>query len=121
MISALNLRIIRKKLFRKLVARESLKAACGRLFYLAYFFILRLPSGALPAVRASPRDSLFLRCRLAQQPALGLRTLPDGEHRLVLELKTRKHVREGSFSRGPDFATLTPLPIMAYAQFMVFG
>ena len=92
-----------KKLFRKLIAHETLNSECGRLFYLAYVFILRLPSEALPAVRAAPTDTLLTRERLPYQSALGLRTLKNGEQRLVLKLRTRKHVRGGAVLMRPCF------------------
>ena len=40
-----------KRLFRKILTRETLNSEFGRLFYLDYIFILRLPFGALPATR----------------------------------------------------------------------
>ena len=42
---------------RRLIDRESLSADTGRLFYIAYIFILRLPPDALPAFRAPPLDT----------------------------------------------------------------
>ena len=98
-----------KNLFRKLIAHESLHSEAGRLFYLAYVFILRLPSEALPAVRASPHDTLMNRSRLPHQSALGLRSLPNGEQRLVLKLRTRKHVRGGAVLMRPCFCDTNTL------------
>ena len=92
-----------KQLFRSLIAHETLQSESGRLFYLAYVFILRLPSEALPAVRAPPNALLLNRSRLPFQSALGLRELPNGEQRLVLKLKTRKHVRGGAVLMRPCF------------------
>ena len=92
-----------KTLFRKLIAHESIRSECGRLFYLAYVFILRLPSEALPAVRAGPHEPLLARAKLSRQSALGLRTFPGGGQRLVLKIRTRKHMRGGAVLRRPCF------------------
>ena len=92
-----------RTLFRKLIARESIRSECGRLFYLAYVFIPRLPSEALPAVRAGPHEPLLPREKIAHQSALGLRTFPDGPQRLVHKLKTRRRLRGGAILHRPCF------------------
>ena len=92
-----------KTLFRAIIARESLSSEWGRLFYLAYVFILRLPSEALVAVRAGPTDQLMKASKLAHQSALGLREFPDGNQFLVLKLRTRKHTRGGAILFRPCF------------------
>ena len=96
---------IGKRLFRKIVAHETLSSEFGRLCYMAYVFILRLPSEALPAVRAAPQDSLLLRSPLpAQLKALiGTRFLPDDSERLVLKLRPRKATRGGAILMRPCF------------------
>lgn len=92
-----------KSLFRAIIARETLNSEWGRLFYLAYVFILRLPSEALVAVRAGPTDQLMKMSKLAHQSALGLREFPDGNQFLVLKLRTRKHTRGGAIIFRPCF------------------
>ena len=92
-----------KPLFRSLMNHESLNTEWGRLFYLAYVFILRLPSEALPARRAAAGDSLLSRHPLPHQAVLSLRSMPDGQQCLVLKLRTRKHVRSGAVLFRPCF------------------
>ena len=96
---------ISKSLFRAIVARGSLDSEWGRLFYLAYVFILRLPSEALVAVRAGPSDQLMKHSKLAHQSAIGLREFPDGKQFLVLKLRTRKHTRGGAIIYRPCFCS----------------
>ena len=92
-----------KSLFRALISREPHSTECGRLFYLPYLFIPRLPSEALPARRDAPGASLLSRRPLPHQSVLGLRTMPDGQQCLVLKLRTRKHVRSGAVLFRPCF------------------
>ena len=87
------------------MARETLGTEWGRLFYLAYIFILRLPSEALVAVRAGPTDQLMKASKLPYQASLGLRDFPDGNQFLVLKLRTRKHTRGGSVLFRPCFCS----------------
>lgn len=54
-------------LIRKLFDHETLNSECGRLFYLDYVFIIRLPSEALPAMRAGYRERLLTRDNLPRQ------------------------------------------------------
>ena len=92
-----------KTLFRELIDREMLYSECGRLYYMDYVFILRLPSEALPAIRAGSHEPLLTRVKLPHQSALGLRTFPDGEQRLAHKLRSRKHMRGGAILRRPCF------------------
>ena len=96
---------IYKRLFRKILAHETFSSEFGRLCYLAYVFILRLPSEALPAHRASPAAELLRRSPLPiDSPVLiGSRFLPDGSERLVLKLRTRKATRGGAILMRPCF------------------
>ena len=63
-----------KKLPIRPIAHESLESEDGRLFYIYYVFIHRLPSESLPAVWAYPHDSLLTRSRIPHQAAQGLRS-----------------------------------------------
>ena len=94
-----------KPLSRSLMNHEPLRTECGRLFYLSYVFILRLPSEALPARRAAAGASLLTRHPLPRQSVLGLRSMPDGQQCLVLKLRTRKHVRSGAVLFRPCFCS----------------
>ena len=58
-----------KRLFRKMVAHETPNSEFGRLFYLDYVCILRLPSEALPVIRASPTEALTQRPPTAFRPS----------------------------------------------------
>ena len=94
-----------KRLFRKILAHETLSSEFGRLCYLAYVFILRLPSEALPVVRASLTDDLLKRTPLPGDcPALiGTRFLADSSERVVLKLRSRKATRGGAILMRPCF------------------
>ena len=96
---------ITKRIFRLILAHETLNSEFGRLCYLAYVFILRLPSEALPAVRASPSDELIKRSPLPGtfQALIGTRFLPDDSERLVLKLRSRKSTRGGAIIMRPCF------------------
>ena len=94
-----------KRLFRKILAHETLSSEFGRLCYLAYVFILRLPSEALPVCRASSQDDLLKRTPLPDgTPALiGCRFLQDDSERVVLKLRSRKATRGGAILMRPCF------------------
>ena len=47
---------IQKELFVRLIRYEALSTEIGRLFYIAYLFLLRVPSESLPIRRASTVD-----------------------------------------------------------------
>ena len=96
---------ITKRIFRLIIARETLNSEFGRLRYLAYVFILRLPSEALPAIRASPSDELIKRSPLSGsiQALIGTRFLPDDSERLALKLRSRKATRGGAIIMRPCF------------------
>ena len=96
---------ITKRIFRLILAHETLNSEFGRLCYLAYVFILRLPSEALPAIRASPADELIKRSPLSGsvQALIGTRFLPDDSERLVLKLRSRKATRGGAIIMRPCF------------------
>ena len=91
------------------------------LFYLSYVSILRLPSEALPAFRAPPRDLLLNRTRLARQSALALRSIPNGGQMLALNLRKGKHVRGGAVLHRPCFCesdTRASSGIAPYSHFL---
>ena len=94
-----------KRLFRKILAHETLISEFGRLCYLAYVFILRLPSEALPAIRASPSADLLKRSPLPDeiQALIGSRFFPGNSERIALKLKTRKATRGGAILMRPCF------------------
>ena len=96
---------IGKRLFRLILAHETLSSEFGRLCFLAYVFILRLPSEALPAVRASPEDDLIKRSPLSAglHSLIGMRFLPDDSERVVLKLRSRKATRGGAILMRPCF------------------
>ena len=96
---------ISKRRFRKILARETLASEFGRLCYLAYVFILRLPSEALPVVRASLTNELLNRTPLPDgAPALiGSRFPLDGSERIVLKPRSRKATRGGAILMRPCF------------------
>ena len=96
---------ISKRLPRKILDRETLISEFGRLCFLDYVFILRLPSEALPAIRESHSADLLNRTPLPSdvQALIGSRVLPDGSGRIVLKIKTRKETRGAAILMRPCF------------------
>ena len=74
------------------------------------------PPESMPDVRASPHDALLSRTRLPRQSALGLRTLPDVEKRLVPKIMTRIHVSGGAVLMRPCFCYADALAARGIGQ-----
>ena len=92
-----------KRLFRKIIAHETLSSEYSRLCYLAYVFTLRLPSEALPACMASTQEDLLKRPPLPDgTPVLiGRRFLQGGSERFVPKLRSGKATRGGAILMRP--------------------
>ena len=93
-----------KEIFVALIRHEGLDTEIGRLFYVAFIFLLRVQSEGLPMQRASSSDRLLDKSPISAHPIIGLRYIA-GEDRLVLKLKTRRNVRHGSVLTRPCFCS----------------
>ena len=85
---------IQRELFIRMMRFESLMTEAGRLFYIAYLFLLRVPSEGLPCVRADITDILTTKSPQVRQAILGCRLIGE-EPRLALKLKRRKLNKAG--------------------------
>ena len=93
---------IQRDLFVRMMNFESLRTETGRLFYIAYLFLLRVPSEGLPCIRAEATDILTTKSPQVHQAILGCRMIGE-EPRLILKLKRRKLNKAGAIMMRPCF------------------
>ena len=93
---------IQKDLFLRLIRFETLPSEIGRLFYLSYLFLLRVPSEGLPIRRAALNDILTTKSPQAGMASMGIRSI-DNAPRLILKLKKRKLNKTGAITMRPCF------------------
>ena len=99
---------IQKELFIRLIRFELLSSEVGRLFYLSYLFLLRVPSEGLPIQRAAVSDVITTKAPQEGKALLGIRVIGDSP-RLVLKLKKRKLNKTGAIMMRPCFCDGTGL------------
>ena len=93
---------MQKELFLRLIRFESLSSEVGRLFYLSYLFLLRVPSEGLPICRASAQDIITTKAPQMERALMGIRSI-NGSPRLILKLKKRKLNKTGAITTRPCF------------------
>ena len=86
----------------RFIGHETLQSEFGRLGFLAFLFLLRLQSEALPMRRAFASDPLLPNTPPSGKAVLGLVTI-KGEERLVLKLSSRKCTAQTSVLMRPCF------------------
>ena len=98
----LSRNIISIDYFSRFNLRGPLSSEFGRLGYLAFIFVLRLQSEALPMVRAPPGDPLLSRTPQRHKSLIGLHMVGD-DVRLALNHPIRKYTRNVTISARPCF------------------
>ena len=93
----------------RLVRKEPWGSELSRLCYVAFLFMLRLPSEALPLTRALPNDRLLSPDRASSHAVIGLREF-HGEQRIALKLAKRKNARNAFIATRPCFCANNALP-----------
>ena len=93
---------IQKDLLVRLIRAETLSSEIGRLFYLAYLFLLRVPSEGLPIRRASIGDIIVTKSPQSEKALMGIRFIGRSP-RLILKLKKRKLNKTGAIMMRPCF------------------
>ena len=88
----------------RLVRKETWDSELSRICYVAFLFMLRLPSEALPLTRALPIDRLLSPELASSSAVIGLREF-QGEQRIVLKLAKRKNTRNAFIATRPCFCT----------------
>ena len=111
------------RLFRKILDRENLCSEFGRLCYIAYVFILRLPSEALPDVRAAPTDDLLKRSPPPGnfQALIGIRFFRMIPKELFSNYAHARPPAGAPSSCAPASAMRTTSAARAAARFTIFG
>ena len=83
----------------------------GRLFVIAYLFLLRATSDGLPIVRAAPTERFFEKAPQTHRALIGLRRVVASP-RLTLKIRKRNLRRVGSITLHPgcgDSPTQNPV------------
>ena len=86
----------------RLVKTETWSSELAQISYIAFLFMLRLPSEALPLKRALPSDRLLCNDISSSPAVIGLREF-HGEQRLVIKLAKRKNTRDAFSATRPCF------------------
>ena len=76
----------------------------GRLFYLSYLFLLRVPSEGLPILRDALSGNISDKSPQAVNAFMAVRAVGDST-RLILKLKKRKLNKTGSVMLRPCFCS----------------
>ena len=96
-----SINYIWKESLLKIIAREDLSHEFSRLCFISYVFLLRVPSEALPLVRAFPDEDVTAKSRPLDSPALIDLRRVDGTLKLVIKLDSRKNIRGGAVLSRP--------------------
>ena len=86
----------------RIIRKEGWDSEFARLCYVTYLFTLRLPSEAVPLVRATTDDRLLTSECSTSTNLFGLREF-QGEQRLVIKLAHRKNTRNAFIATRPCF------------------
>ena len=93
---------VQKELLTRLIRFETLSTEIGRLFYLSYLFLLRVPSEGIPIRRAALTDIILTKSPQSTMALMGIRFI-DKLPRLILKLKKRKLNKTGVKMTRPCF------------------
>ena len=93
---------IQKDLFLRLIRFGSPRSEIGRLFYLSYLFLLRVPYEGIPIRRALSNDVIIAKSPQSWKALMCLRPIGDSI-RLVFKLKKRKLNKTGAIMIRPCF------------------
>ena len=93
---------ITPQILDSLIRAESWESPFARLCYISFLFMLRVPSEALPLIRAPVDELLLSDSSPSSQAVIGLREF-QGHTRLVLRLARRKNAPRGFTAMRPCF------------------